>query len=341
MVKVLLDGGADIEHNERYCALQHAVACHRLDMVKLMVEHGADVARVDVREVFDTYEPGLIDYFIEQGADMETDNPLAYAFCERIYPALGVYKRYKDRFPCFIKQAEIALRHHCDKWNMKWVSLMLWLGADPYARGVSDPDESDDIDAPHDHWCAIDHAIWSGHPEILDFKRVGYRPQHPDAVRVLRFASGHGDVVAVEKLLSHGYRPNDRPDGTSSLISGELMRPTWYCQKVYLGHNRFESQIIPVHVFEKLKVLTMLLKSGARWRPVDRTEITEMRKSLKMLGPDISAEFVWLMVKYQACERRVMEQLFSPEGIRIHVYKHIGRIVELRERLPEVLPYGS
>lgn len=338
MVKVLLVGGADVEHNERYCALAHAVGAHRLDMVKLMVEHGADIAWVDMREVFGTYESGLMDYFIEQGADVQTGNPLAYAFCHKIYPALGFYKRHKDRFPNLKEQANIALRHHCNKWNMKWVSLMLWLGADPYARGVSEPGDSEDIDAPNDPWCAIDYALGSGHPEIFDIKRVGYRPQHPDAFKVLKFASEHGDVVAVDKLLSHGYQPNDRPDGTSSLISGELMRPIshwqWLDLKNFKGEHRFNWD----ESVEKLKVLTLLLKSGARWRPGERAEINSMRRSLKESPPDFSAEFVWLLVKYQAAECGVVEELFKPDGFRIHVREHLGRIIDLIERLPDVLP---
>ncbi len=309
-------------------------------MVKLMVEHGADIAWVDMREVFGTYEPGLMDYFIEQGSDVETDKPLAYAFCRKIYPALGFYKRYKERFPNLKEQANIALRHHCNKWNLKWVSLMLWLGADPYSRGERDPDDSDDSDASSVPWCGIDYAISNGHPEILDLRQVGYRPQHPDAVKLLKFASEHGDLVAVDKLLSHGYRPNDRPDGTSSLISGEQMRPISYWQWLDLKNFKGEHRFNWDESVEKLKVLALLLKNGARWRPADKAEIISMRKSLKESPPDFSAEFVWLMAKYQACERGVMKMLFNPEGFRIHVHSHLGRIIDLIDRLPEVLPNG-
>jgi hypothetical protein len=49
--------------------------------------------------VFDAWDPKIIEYFIEQGADVETGQPLASALCWRIRTALGVYKRHKDQFP--------------------------------------------------------------------------------------------------------------------------------------------------------------------------------------------------------------------------------------------------
>jgi hypothetical protein len=59
--------------------------------------------------VFETWQPDIMKWFIEQGADVETDNPLAFALCNRIRTALGVFKSYKDRFPSFQEQANMAL----------------------------------------------------------------------------------------------------------------------------------------------------------------------------------------------------------------------------------------
>ena len=62
----------------------------RFDLVKLLVEHGYDPAAVDLREVFDTWDPDLMENFIDRGADAETGRPLAYALCHRIRTALRV-----------------------------------------------------------------------------------------------------------------------------------------------------------------------------------------------------------------------------------------------------------
>ena len=36
--------------------------------------------------------------------------------------------------PAVREQANIALRYHCKEGNVKWIALMLWAGADPYAK---------------------------------------------------------------------------------------------------------------------------------------------------------------------------------------------------------------
>jgi hypothetical protein len=136
LVEVLLQGGAAFETEGWNCPINTALRMRRFDMVKLLVEHGCNPQLVRMAEVFDTWDPDIMEYFIEKGADVESDKPLACALTNRIRTALRVFKRYKDRFPSFQEQANIALRYHCKEGNMKWISLMLWAGADPYAPGT-------------------------------------------------------------------------------------------------------------------------------------------------------------------------------------------------------------
>ena len=59
---------------------------------------------------------------------------------------------------------DIALRYHCKDGNVKWVSLLLWAGADPFSKGpctpADDPDEDEDI-------CVLEYAAIYGHVDIL------------------------------------------------------------------------------------------------------------------------------------------------------------------------------
>ena len=126
MVQVLLEGGADIE-DPRYSPLTDAILEKRLDLVKLLIKHGADINSVDMGYVFETWDPKIMNWFIEQGADVETGQPLAYALCSKIRTALGVFKRYKKRFASFQEQANIALRFHCKEGNFKWISLLVFV----------------------------------------------------------------------------------------------------------------------------------------------------------------------------------------------------------------------
>lgn len=75
-----------------------------------------------------------MEYFIDNGADLETDYPLA-ALCSKIRTALGIFMRHRDRYPSFRDHLNMALRH---EGNLKWVSLLLWAGADPNKKGPED-----------------------------------------------------------------------------------------------------------------------------------------------------------------------------------------------------------
>ena len=126
LVEVLLDGGAIIEPEGWDSPMNRALKARRFDIVKLLVAHGFDPRSVNMEQVFDSWDPEIMSYFIDAGADVESGNPFAYALCNRIRTALGVFKRYRERFPSLEEQANIALRHHCKEGNTKWISLMLW-----------------------------------------------------------------------------------------------------------------------------------------------------------------------------------------------------------------------
>ena len=60
----------------------------RFDIIQLLVEHGYDPKQIDMKDLFNTWDPAMMEYFIDKGADVETGNPLAWAFCNRIRTAL-------------------------------------------------------------------------------------------------------------------------------------------------------------------------------------------------------------------------------------------------------------
>ena len=98
LAAVLLDGGAIQEPEGWGLPIYKAIRQKRRDLIELLVDHGQDVAEVDMHEVFNTWEPDLMEYFIEMGADPEADNALASALCGRIRTALRIYKKFKGQF---------------------------------------------------------------------------------------------------------------------------------------------------------------------------------------------------------------------------------------------------
>src|SRR4029077_14582601 len=94
------------------------------------------------------WEPKVARSLIARGADVVTNYPFARAFQAHIRTALGTYLDCRHARPDFAdrlqEQADMALRQACTDGNLKWVSLLLWAGANPRSKGLA----VDDLDEP-------------------------------------------------------------------------------------------------------------------------------------------------------------------------------------------------
>jgi hypothetical protein len=80
---------------------------------------------------------------------------------------------------------------------------------------------------------------------------------------------------------------------------------------------------------EKIKMIHMLAKSGAKWMPQDRYTNNDARRSLLKMMPDYTVEFIRIMTKYNASTRENLEQLMRTPAIRTLVSAHLNRINKL------------
>ncbi|MGC2533189.1 MAG: hypothetical protein WA424_09590 [Candidatus Sulfotelmatobacter sp.] len=162
-------------------ALADSVSLRRLDFAELLVDNGAEITSVPLYDVLLTWEPRLMRFFLDRGADPIADSPFATAFGAKVRTAIRAFIEYKqarpDLAPAFLEQANMALRYFCSKGEMKWISLMLWAGADARAMGPS-LDETD----PTDRDCyvsAMQQACYSGNIDVLKkLKPEGGRPPY-------------------------------------------------------------------------------------------------------------------------------------------------------------------
>lgn len=325
LVQVLLEGGASVE-DPRYSALRHALWKRRFDLVKLLVTHGADINSVGIYEAIDTWNNDIVEYFIQNGADIEKGDNLAYALCERIRTALGLYMRYKDRFPSLKEQINIALRHHCKEGNLKWVSLMLWAGADPYSKGINDPRREPD---PDEDMCALELAALYGHFEVFKMKGIHLDPEHEISKELLRNACYNSSSDFMSMLLGKGFSPARMEDKGSSLI--QLLLMVMCNDYSYYSFSRNEKNIDSSRSREFIKMIHMLVRKGAVWAPADRYEINSARRSLLKMAPDYTMEFLWIMSEYKACNKDTIKDLLSKPTIRSLISKHTKRYSELME----------
>ncbi|MBU0991524.1 MAG: hypothetical protein KJ737_03430 [Proteobacteria bacterium] len=281
----------------------------------------------------DTWDPAIMEYFINLGADVETGYPLAGALCWKIRTALGVFKRHKDRFPSFQDQVDMALRHYCKEGNLKWVSLLLWAGADPFVKGPDSPDEDPD---PEEDLCALEYAALYRHFDVFKLKKIKICPDLPIAGDLLQNACRADKADFLVELLEKGFKPADQKDHGSSLIQTCIQYLQWSFDYDWFSHERNNRDIDSGRSRETLKMIHILAKHGAKWIPSERHQINDARRSFLKMSVDYTVEFVWIMPKYNGCTRDIMEQLVQTPAIRRRVAKYQPRITKLLENFPQI-----
>jgi hypothetical protein len=313
LVEVLLEGGAQIEEPQN-SLLCHALEKRRLDLIELLVKYGSDAKSVPMELVMGKGDRRIIDFFIEQGGDLETGNPLAQALCDHIYPVLGVFKQYEERFPSLKEQVNIALRHSCQEGNLKWVSLMLWAGADPYAKGPSSPGEEPD---PEEDCCALELGAIFGHLEIFKLKPIRLTLTPSRRYDLFRWACQADKADLLIDFLTKSFDPKTLPDSGSSLIQVLLTRLCLaYDISLYDPNWRRDKNIDCNSSRERIKMIHLLARNGAKWQPKDNEDFNRVRYSLRKMDPDYILEFIWIMGGYQACSREAIEQLIGTSSIK-------------------------
>jgi len=201
----------------------------------------------------------------------------------------------------------MALRQFCQEGSLKWVSLLMWAGADPRTRGPA-LDDAEHIDDPEWHTTALNEACTSGNVELL--KRLKPNPSDDLAGMLDRASiSAHRDVLAY--LFSLGANPNDRPDGGSSALESCIRHLGWEdFDRVRYGYDpTYQS---PGHkVSNGREAIKLLLQHGAIWKPQPST-LNDTRRILYRLEPEVTMELVAQVLKTANGESGVRELLRVP-----------------------------
>jgi hypothetical protein len=294
-------------------SLEYAVARRRLDLVELLVSNGADVLSIPLVDVLLTWEPTLIRFFLDNGADVLTGAPFATAFGEKIRTALRPFVEYKKTHPehaaALQEQSDRALRHFCYEGDLKWISLLLWAGANPRTRGPTLDDRW--VDDPECHTTALQEACSKGNLEVL--KKLKPDPALDDLAGLLASAAASKELIAY--LLSLGASPNDKPNGGSSGLDHLF----WH-----LGFARFDvftNDRIATRsdVRETFECIRQLAEHGAIWRPEDRRSLNSVRQVLYKCEPQVTVDVVKLLASNKACEEETLEQLLNAPRMKQHL----------------------
>jgi hypothetical protein len=129
----------DQDQSSKNEALRLAVAKRRLDLGQLLFSYGAEIRSVPFVDVLLSWDPRIIRFFIENGADLVKDWPFAEAFGARVRTAIRPFVECREQHPQLSaqlqEQADRALRYFCREGDLKWTSLLLWAGASARTLG--------------------------------------------------------------------------------------------------------------------------------------------------------------------------------------------------------------
>jgi hypothetical protein len=225
------------------------------------------------------------------------------------------------------EQADSALRHFCYKGDLKWVSLMLWAGADP--RSLGPTLEKEYTDDPECFTTALKEACYSGNVEVL-------KKLKPDAVRdnlaeLLNCAAVSGHMEAIRYLLEVGAKPNDKPNGGSSALDTCLWQLNFGSSFPYHS-KRLRSKY---EVSKGLEPARELVGHGAIWNPAERDGINSLRRALYGCEAEVTIELLQLFVRHNVCTKeRVFELLHTPR-MKEHLASQTWHLKRLGLHVPE------
>lgn len=298
--------------------LQHACWRHQRSVMQLALEHGASVSAVSCQDVIETWDRDVVQMFVARGADLVTNAPFARAFKARIKAVLGIFLDCKRARPDLAdewqRQADMALRQACQDDDLKWVSLLMWLGANPRSKGLA----TEDLDGPDEFQdaeyqrSALQIACSGRKPEIL--KRLRPDPTVDD-LRELMTAAASWSVTpqTVAYLVRLGADVNDKVDGGSTVLDRCLNSFGW---KEAVLDNWYAKTTVPMsRLGSSLEALRFVLDKGARWTPDDRS-IADTRRALYRVEGDAIAVVVDLLRTHQACDEATLSALVRAPKMR-------------------------
>ena len=294
-------------------ALGLAVAKKRLDLIQVLISLGADIKAVSLADVLLTWDPAVIRFFLDSGADVITGAPFAVAFAERIRTALRPFVEYKRAHPELVdqlqRQADRALRYFAREGDLKWVSLMLWAGANPYTPGPSVFDDHEDD--PDFHTTALREACYKGNLEVLKKLKPERQPDELGELLSCALFSKGDDLLGY--LLQLGAKPNNKSNGGSAALDSCF----WHLG--FEGSNFFDrhAQILKYQAHRTLETLRGLVAHGGCWRPDDKYQMNSVRKSLYRCEP--SVEVGKILARQQGASQETLEELLAAPRMRQHL----------------------
>jgi len=299
LAALLLANGYD-PNGDYYECLTPAVQAKDREMVDLLLRFGADPQCVDFCAVLETCDRALMDRFIEAGIDPCRGNAVARALGYRGRPILGFVRQYRDRFPGFQRQVDIALRVAAEAENPRRIALMLWLGGSPHAEvpATAEDDRGNTIGDT-----AFESSLWARKPEILT--QFLKRPIPKERIESLLFrVSYRARPDLTRRLLGEGANPNSMSEEGYPVLHGFITSLLWR-----------SSRRTAEECERGIEALELMLKAGAKWA-LDERQLKGLRRDLADGESKIVVRLLDLLHQYDAVTPEQLYELTRTPAVR-------------------------
>ena len=216
---------------------------------------------------------------------------------------------------------------------MKWVSLMLWAGADPYSLGSDDP--KTELAEGDKGYSALAFAALHRHYEVFRLKQVHLDVNHPSMRVVALWSCDRKGMDLLKVLLEQGMKVNEQENGGCSLLQHALEHMSWNFQRDSWSHRDSTAGLDTAEAGEQVEVIELLVQHGAKWIPKDRGEINSARRSLLKLVPRYTLAFFSIMATNKACSRHTIQALVGTATVKRHLGNQVQLITKFSSSFPD------
>jgi hypothetical protein len=316
LVEVLLREGA-VDQEEKNDALIHAIDGRNFDLVELLVKYGADPQTVDFDTVLCSRHPQIMRWFVANGLNLECDcYPIARAFRYKHREFLGVYMSVRDTVPTARRQASMALRYHAADGNLKWVSLLIWAGADP--RLPVPRMEDSDIDE-EDVESALVAAVRRGQFDVV--KKIGIDPARDDVTALINEYCFWPNPQLLEFLIKLGADVRNAAGEKSAMYSA-FSAFEWSLDSAFRSYSRCE---------DALRCIEILAANGARWHPDNPYRLSCLRRAIAKAPAYDAIRHLERIIKAGAIEQPVFQELMRTPRMKEILKQTYPGVIKLRE----------
>lgn len=308
----------DCSPGQKQRAFKWAASEGNFEISKLLVEAGANAGDLSPGYFPSVYHRDLIQYLIDHGLDLTKEDALASLFVDyRAKPLLGLYLQNKDRFPAWEDQAALALCEFIHKEDLKWISLMIWAGADPL-RKVHEFCECS-VDCEEDfRRSAVEIAVSSRNPRVFAMLKVQLEPAL--ATTLLHESYGVPPVETLKALLAAGADLNHYLPENGTVLHRILNS---FGFDGYFTHLRGRAR-------ETVETIAFLIREGAKWRPPSAARsIADLRRTLYHQDSEAVVEVIRLLHAGTACPLDQLVELARTPKMKGWIEKHDPRLAEV------------